>query len=44
MDPGSRGFGFGVWGLGSWFRVYALATRTQPDEVLGSQSDYKQLI
>ena len=27
------------------FRVpyYALATRTQPDEVLGSQSDYKQL-
>ena len=32
----------GGWaGLGA---VYALATRTQPDEVLGSQSDYKQLI
>ena len=25
-------------------RVYALATWTQPDEVLGSQSDYKQLV
>ena len=24
--------------------VCALATRTQPDEVLGSQSDYNQLI
>ena len=35
--PGFRVSG-GVEGLG--LRVYALATRTQPDEVLGSRSDY----